>query len=112
MTRCFGLHNPELAFPLPHLSLKKLVLPRAIKREGHEVEVTLTIESLHPRESLIKAVFPRDFIASWKVVNLLEPSKVVIHVRLDDLGTPNHHDSVVVQEVAVLGVCYLLEIRW
>ena len=110
LARCLRLHDPELLTVPAHLSLQDLVLLWAVEGRWHEVEVLVSVEGLHARIPLIQAVLPRDLIAAWKVINLLEASQVAVDVRLDNGRAPDQHHCIAVQEVAVTGVRYVVKV--
>ena len=74
---------------------------RTVIARWHEVKVFIAVEGLHSGVSLVQAVLSRDFVATRKMINLLKPAEVAIDVRFDYRGTPDKHNGIAAQEVAV-----------
>ena len=99
LARRFRLHDPQLVFPFPHHSLQLWILLRTVKRLGHEVKILISIQGLHSGESFVKAIFPCDFVTSWKMVNFLKSTQIAVNVWFDSWWTPNDRTIVVVHKV-------------
>lgn len=68
---------------------------------GHEIEVFVTVECLHPGVTIIQTVLPRDLLAPREVINALESAQVAVNVRLYCTSAPNQNDLVRIKKIAV-----------
>lgn len=87
------LDNPDilLAIMLLELLVVLVEFSELIRKNvsvGNEVEMLLSIPFLHSYDVEAETIFPSDFMALWKMINLLVLVKAFIQIALATGRTP------------------------